>query len=459
MNLENKKVLLVGLGILGGGLSMAKYLIKNGARLTITDLRPKDILDPMIKQLPETIKYTLGKHLESDFDKAEIIIFNPAVPHNSQWVKYARKNKKEYYNDYTFFLKNVREQNPNALIIGITGTRGKTTTASWASHLIPGSILGGNIPERNLLKIMNKKASIFVLELSSFQLEYADDKHLSPDIAAVTNIYIDHLNRYKNFEKYRDIKLNIFVNQTENDALVLNYAEKSTKEALSHKPKAHLFFVSQKPLSKKKNGLFFDGDEIIYQYKGVRTSATKIKGMAPHEKANLLTAMMLAHLAGTEGKEINRLIKDLPQPVFRQQQVLKNRNFTVINDSAGTNPDATIAAIEKFKGGKNFILITGGTDKELDFSGLAQKIKKEVSPDNLFLLEGSGTNLLASELASRSFESMAAYENLEDIVDIISQKYSKGTVVFSPASASFEKFKNEFDRGQKFNKLVKKYFS
>jgi len=458
MEIRNKKVLLVGLGILGGGLSMAKYLIKEGAKLTVTDLRDKSVLKGMTEKLPSTIKYTLGKHLQSDFDKADIVIFNPAVPYASEWVRYCRKHKKVFYNDYTFFLENLRTANPSALIIGITGTRGKTTTAMWAHHLIPRSVLGGNIPDKNLLKIMKKKTNVFVLELSSFQLEYATKKHQSPDIAVLTNVYVDHLNRYKKFDKYRDIKFNIFKNQDSNDALILNVDEKIAKEALATEPRGNLFYISQKRLPENKNGLYFEGDDIIYQYSGQGTKAITIKGLAPHEKANLLSAMLMAHLAGTEGKEINRLIKTLPQPLFRQQVIFKNKNFTIVNDSAGTNPDATIAAIEKFKDKKNFVLISGGTDKELEFNELAKKISKDVHPDNLFLLEGSGTDALLKELSNLRHEEIAPYQTLEDIIDVVSEKYSNGTIVFSPACASFEKFKNEFDRGQKFNKLVKKYF-
>lgn len=459
MNLKNKKVLLVGLGILGGGFSMAKYLISEGAKLTITDLRDKKTLDPMIKKLPSGIKYTLGVHKESDFEKANIIIFNPAVPFTSPWVKLAKKLKKDFYNDYTFFLKNLEEINPNALIIGITGTRGKTTTAMWANHLIPGSVLGGNIPEKNLLKIMAKKTEVFVLELSSFQLEYASARTKSPNISALTNLYVDHLNRYKTFEKYRDVKFNIFKNQTKNDVLILNKDEKITKEIQEKKPKAQLFYISQKALAKSLNGLYFENDEIIYQFEGKRVLATKFKGLAPHEKSNLLTAMLIAHLVGVDGKDINSLLKDLPTPIFRQQLVLNNQNYKIINDSAGTSPEATVAAIEKFKNDKNFVLVTGGTNKDLDFRILSKKIASDVRPQNLFLLEGSGTELLLKYLRKYPmFKEAVPYQNLEDIIDIISQEYSKATIVFSPGCASFEKFKNEFDRGEKFNKLVKKYF-
>lgn len=438
---------------------MAKFLIKEGAILTITDLRDRKTLTPMINKLPKGIKYTLGEHKKEDFENSDIILFNPAVQFTSPWVKLTQKLKKEYFNDYTFFLKNLENINPQALIVGITGTRGKTTVSMWVNHLITESVLGGNIPERNLLKIMNKKTDVFVLELSSFQLEYANSRTRSPNIAVFTNLYVDHLNRYKTKTKYRDVKFNIFKYQDQHDVLVLNKDEKVTKEILAQKPKSQIFYTSLKPLLKTDNGLFFEGDKIIYQFEGKKTVATTTLGLAPHEKSNLLAAMLVAHLVGVDGKDINKRIKDLPTPIFRQQIILSTKNFTVVNDSAGTSPEATIAAFEKFKDYPNFILITGGTNKDLVFEDLAKKIANDVNPDNLFLLEGSGTDLFIKTLARhKGFEDLTPYENLEDIVDVVSEEFDKGTILFSPGCASFEKFKNEFDRGEKFNKLVKKYF-
>jgi UDP-N-acetylmuramoylalanine--D-glutamate ligase len=259
-------------------------------------------------------------------------------------------------------------------------------------------------------------------------------------------------------EKYRDVKFNIFKNQTEQDVLVLNYDEPVTKLALKEKPKSKLFFVSLSPLPKDLNGLYFDNDKAIYQFEGKRTKATSIMGLAPHERSNLLTAMLVAHLMGVPGQQIVEGIKDLPKPKFRQEIIFKDNNFTIVNDSAGTSPDATIAAIEKFRG-KDLVLVTGGADKDLDFKELAKKITENVKPENLYLLEGSATKKLIKELTKLLYISeVAEYENLEDIIDVISQEYTKGTVLLSPGSASFEKFKNEFDRGEAFNKLVEKYF-
>lgn len=464
MQLKNKKILLVGLGIQGGGFSAAKYFISRGAKLTITDLRKKEELKEMIaklKKIDPSIKYTIGEHKESDFKNADVIVFNPAVPATSPWVAFAAKLGKPYFNDYTFFLNEIssRKSDQKPIIIGITGTRGKTTITNWTHYLIPGSAMGGNVLNKNLYEMLKSKAKVLVLELSSFQLEFDKTSKYSPNIAILTNVYVDHLNRYKSLNEYKKIKLSIFRNQTEDDALILNLDEEVTKEALAKKPKSNLFFVSKKQLPKDKNGMYFKGDDINYQFEGKVSKVTKFPGLAPHEKTNLLSAMLTAHVMGIDGKEIVSRIKSLPTPDYRQQEVFNNKKIKIINDSAGTSPDATIAAIEKFKSEKNFILISGGTNKELDYQNLAKKIAIDVKPENLFLLAGSGTNLLLKELSKIVKEEIVPYDNLEDIVDIVSQEFTTGAIVFSPGGASFEKFKNEYDRGAKFNSLAKKYFS
>lgn len=439
---------------------MAQYLLSKNAVLKITDLRGKEDLKDTIKILPENISYTLGRHEKTDFEWADLIIFNPAVSYFSEWVELAKKLKKPFYNDYTFFLENIKTKNPGALIIGVTGTRGKTTVATWASQLIPDAYLAGNIPESNLLSAIEKKADVYVLELSSYQLEYVNNSHRTPNIAVLTNVYVDHLNRYGNLKKYKEVKFNIFNNQTGKNALILNYDEAIVQEIMVQKPRAKVYFVSLSPLPHDANGMYFDGDDIYLQQQVQRAKVITKTGLAPHEKHNLLMAMLCAHLTGVEGTEIAKRVQNLENPKLRQELILKNKNFAVYNDSAGTSPEATIAAIEKFKNYPNFVLITGGTNKELDFKNLSKKIVTDIKPENLFLLEGSATTKLIKELTPLIYISgVVPYENLEDILDVISQEYDNATVVFSPGAASFEKFKNEFDRGAKFTALAKKYLN
>jgi UDP-N-acetylmuramoylalanine--D-glutamate ligase len=526
--IKNKKVLIFGLGILGGGSEAVRWFYKKGAKLIITDKKTKKELLPSIKKLKKIkAKYVLGKHRFEDIDSSDIVYFNPGVSYKSEWVQYAKEKGKEIVNDCYLFFKYAKGD-----IIAITGTRGKTTTTTWIYELLtqvfniypnnrpnrlpeyqpndniypndnrikrfgPDSgevfgqnsgnenifgnnlgkvfvqysgrniLLGGNQPEKSLFKILDKtkENSISVLEISSFQLEFYEKNLKAPKISIITNIYNDHLNRYSSFEEYASVKAKIFQNQTENDYLILNLDNDWTNFFLSLKPKSQVYFVSLKKKPPKgiyvKNEKVFIKDEKEYQIFPIK----KFKEIyGEHNFYNLLFAVLAVYLylkskniknPQNKIKKLKNFILNLKTPEFRQEIVYKDKNLMIVNDSAATSPDATINAIERFKKYKNLILITGGTDKNLDFKDLAKKIKKEIKPRNLILLNGSATKKLIEEL--RKIKYPLIEENIfEDLREAVKRAfYHEGLILFSPASASFEKFKNEFDRGKKFNKIIK----
>jgi UDP-N-acetylmuramoylalanine--D-glutamate ligase len=522
---KGKKVLIFGLGLLGGGIEAAKWFYKNGAKLIITDKKTKKELLPSIKRLKKIkAKYILGKHRFEDIDSSDIIYFNPGVSYKSEWVNYAREKGKEAVNDCYLFFKYAKGD-----IIAITGTRGKTTTTTWIYELLRkflknNVLLGGNQPERSLFKILDKtkENTVSVLELSSFQLEFyptadergfkhgltridietADehgfntDKHgfiKAPKIAIITNIYNDHLNRYSGFEEYASVKARIFQNQTKEDFLILNLDNDWTKFFLKLKPKSQVYFVSLKKKPPKgiyiKNDKVFIKDEKEYQIFPIK----KFKEIyGEHNLYNLLFALLTFYLylksknvknPQNKIKKLKNFIFSLKTPKFRQEIIYQSKNLMIVNDSAATSPDATINALERFKKYENLILITGGTDKNLDFKDLAKKIKKEIKPENLILLNGSATKKLIEELRKLKYPLIEEniFEDLKEAIRHGLMRISEridvdsklnGTnknnpyrsvlnpyisvLLFSPASASFEKFKNEFDRGEKFNKIVRK---
>jgi UDP-N-acetylmuramoylalanine--D-glutamate ligase len=297
-----------------------------------------------------------------------------------------------------------------------------------------------------------------VLELSSFQLEYADENSASPHIAVITNIYNDHLNRYGKFDVYAKMKFNIFRNQTADDFLILNADEDITKEILKKKPKSKIYYVSHKPLPKNMQGLYFSDNSIYLKHSDGTKMVLKKTGFSRHEKANLLCALLCAHLSNVSWEVMKTKLHDLPIAPLRQEIIVNNNKLKVVNDSAGTSPDATIAAIEKFGEEDDFVLISGGTDKDLDFSALAEKINDNVPPKNLYLLTGNGTDKLVKELKNHQYVTKNIHNNLAKLVKEVAKNHETGTIVFSPGGASFEKFKNEYDRGRKFNLLARKYF-
>jgi UDP-N-acetylmuramoylalanine--D-glutamate ligase len=468
LKFKDKKVLIFGLGLLGGGIEAAKWFYKNGAKLIITDKKTKKELLTSIKKLKKIkAKYVLGKHRFEDIDYSDIVYFNPGVSYKSEWVSYAKEKEKEVVNDCYLFFKYAKEN-----IIAITGTRGKTTTTTWIYELLrkflgKKVLLGGNQPEKSLFKILDKikEDTISVLEISSFQLEFYEKNLKAPKIAIITNIYNDHLNRYSDFKEYAEVKAKIFQNQTEEDFLILNLDNDWANFFLSLKPKSQVYFVSLK--KKPKKGIYIK-DEKVFIRDERESQIFPIKKFkeiyGEHNLYNLLFAILTVYLylkskniknPQDNIKKLKNFILNLKTPEFRQQIIYKDKNLMIVNDSAATSPDATINAIERFKKYKNLILITGGTDKNLDFKDLAKKIKKEIKPENLILLNGSATKKLIEEL--RKIKYPLIEENIfEDLRGAVKRVFhNTGLILFSPASASFEKFKNEFDRGKKFNKIIK----
>lgn len=457
---KGKKILLVGLGILGGGVATARFLIKHGASLKITDMRDKKTLIHSIKKLPKTIHYTLGKHLKKDFNDADIIVANPAVPRFGEWIIYAEKKGKKILNDLTLFLSVLPK---GKKYIAVTGTRGKTTTTLWINHFIKKSIIGGNIPEAGPLAVIYKKGNPFVLETSSFQLEYITRGIPAPSVALITNIYQDHLNRHKTMEAYIEAKAKIFLNQTEEDHLVLNFDNIHTKNFLTLKPKSKLFFFSCRPLPRGINGLFVSKGVIYHASHGKHTRLFKSPFLTSFENQNFLGALLVSYLytkLWPSLKEINTL----PNAPMRREVIIKRKGLMVINDSAGTSPDATIALLEVYTkvSKRQKVLISGGTNKQLDFSLWAKKISQSILPENLFLLEGSATAEMIKELHFYNFwktnESPRVFKNLKDLLFCVSEMKNISVVLFSPSSASFEKFRNEFDRGNTFSRIARKVF-
>jgi UDP-N-acetylmuramoylalanine--D-glutamate ligase len=482
---ENKKVLIFGLGILGGGLSSVEFFIKNKSFLRITDLRDYQDLKKVIKKIdkiaqkfnyPYKITYILGKHRQEDFDWAEIIVVNPAISYKNQLLKYAQNKKKIIVNDcYLFFSQSKGD------FIAFTGTRGKTTTTLWTYELFKKFLtqkvlLGGNQPNKSLLKILEKtnNNSISILEISCFQLEFMTKKLKAPKIAGITNIYEDHLNRYQSLTEYATIKSKIFLNQKKNDYLILNYDNLWKNFFLQLKPKSQVYFISFHKLPKKINGLFIDKNYFVIKNQKVslKISIKKVKDkLGKHNLYNLMMATLSLYLycqdknLNFDYQKIEKFLPFLKTPNFRQEIIYQNKNLTVVNDSASTAPQATIEALERFaKKFNNIILIVGGTDKNLNFQKLALYLKQKIKPKNLLIVQGSGSLKLINELEKIKYQ--VKKENLfDDLKKAIKnsfqlfKKNKKNIIIFSPGAASFEKFKNEFDRGQKFNRFIKSYLN
>jgi len=409
---KNKRVVVMGLGLIGGGVGVVKFFAKRGAKLLVTDLRTKKELKPSLEKLKGLpIKFVLGKHRKEDFINADLIVKNPGVAPDSPYLKTAKKYKVPITTDIKLFFDLCKGQ-----IIGVTGTKGKSTTATLIYKFLktkyPDTVLAGNIGKTPLEALSRiKKRTKVVLELSSFELE---DLKKSPHIAVITNLFPDHLNRYKNFKEYIKAKKSIFKYQTKNDILILNkdnfYTRKLAKEVESR-----VYFFS--------------------------------------EESKNEAAILTAKLFRIPQKNIEKVLSNFKGLPNRQEFVLEKEKVKYFNDTAATTPQSVILAIRDFK--KRFpesclILIAGGQDKGLDYKQLANEIRKSVK--HLILLPGTASDKLAKELGSFKIIRAKSMKGAVKKAQNLAQK--EDIVLLSPGAASFNLFKNEFDRGEQFRKAA-----
>lgn len=456
---KNKRVLLFGLGLLGGGVATANWFIKQGAKVTITDLKSKEELAPSLKALKGKFELRLGKHERDDIDAADIIVLNPGVSVYHELIRYALRRGKPVINEATIFYTSFKGE-----IIGITGTRGKTTTTQWTAHLLKAKnkvIVAGNSPEHPFLEMLSKAADIAVTEMPSFQSELFEDFDRKPDIAIITNIFQDHFNRYKNYRDYVKTKAHLFSHQSSRQHLILNYDNTWTPYLLTIPHKSQAWFFSVQALPKDLDGIYWSGGLLMFQTAGKSKEVLDLKGFVSnwgtHNIENLMAAALAAHIEGIAWENIQARIKTLPAIPFRQEIIFESSKLTVVNDTTATSPEGCIAAVKRF-GTSSTILITGGTDRELTFINWAKIIPNYIHPENIIMLEGSATKKMLKSLKAHA-EDVTVEDTLKACVETAlkrAKKFGKATILFSPASKSFEKFTNEFDRGRQFTALIKK---
>lgn len=464
MNFKDKKVLVFGLGLLGGGVATTNWLLKQGAKVTVTDPLGSDRLAASIAQIEGEVEFRLGDtQSDADYQNADIVIVNPAFPPSNPWVQLARKLGKPITNEAIIFYDLFRGR-----VVGVTGTRGKTTTTHWTNHFLKSvfqSTMAGNSSENPFLKILDEqdKYAIAVAETPSYHLEFFGPEVRAADIAVVTNIYKDHINFHGSVGGYADAKMNIFKWQKPDQQVILNYDNEWTDKILSNPPSANVWlFSAAEKLPELQSGLFAYQDKAWFQeskkLSDVLSLADFAKEHGQHNLENLLASALTAHLAGVPWKNIQASIASLPKVPFRQEIIFESDKLKVINDTTATSPDGTIQALKRF-GSPHTILITGGTDRDLDFADLARELPEYIRPDNLVLLAGSATDKIRAALGDWG-DNVPVHDTLEECTRVAFEKarsYDRSVILFSPASKSFEKFKNEFDRGNQFNELVKQW--
>ena len=481
-----KTVLVMGLGRFGGGVDVARFAHAAGAKVIVTDLASAEQLSNSLNQLRDLdgIEFHLGSHDPADFEQADIIVANPAVPVDNKFLQIARQANRFVTSQINIFF----ELCP-AKIIGITGANGKSTTASLTAHLLSSTVpdnviaspsttlrinsakqsqttqyairntqyenvwLSGNIGNQPLLTTIDKIGpdDLVVLELSSFQLEQLAEIQKAPDVALLTNLTPNHLDRHGTFTNYCTAKENIFKFQKPGD----------------NRPAVSIFNAEDKIAAewfeKYKNDtgricIKFSADDVSDELQKCFT----LSGRA--NRSNLAAAIAIAKYFGAEDDRIKCCLPSFKALPHRLELIEQINGVCWYNDSKATTPEGAITALDAFD--RPTIIIAGGYDKGIPFDELGEKIAEKAKAA---ILIGTTAPKIASAINNAKMSLRAKRSNLKprdtkidlinsltEAVQLANQLAVTGDVVLlSPACASYDMFENYEHRGQEFIKLVR----
>ncbi len=460
-DLKNKRITIMGLGLNQGGLGVARFLVKAGAHILITDLKTEEELGPSLKKLKDfDVKYALGQHREEDFINTDLVIQNPAVPHHSKYLKIARKYKIPIKTDLDLFFQLCPSKN----IIAVAGTKGKSTVSQLIYYIFKGAqkdtILAGNIGI-SVLDILEKitPQTWLILEISTWQMEGIKDHKFRPQTAVLTNILPDHLDRYLHFKEYARSEKLIFKYQNQKDNLVVNYDNKETIK-IKKETRVPIYWFSAK--EKIEPGCYLENDKLFFQLEEHKIAFAKISDLTLpglHNLENILAASTVGFIHNIPGEIILKTLKNFPGIPYRLEFIGQFRGIKFYNDSCATTPEATLAALGSFPE-QPIILILGGKDKKLNYENFGIAIGKNKEIKKIILLQhpayDASQKILSVLKKHLESEEVVQTSNLKVGVEIALQQAQKNDLILlSPAAASFGMFKNEFDRGDQFNKIVK----
>ncbi len=483
-----KYVIVMGLGLHGGGIAVTEWLYAQGAHVCVTDLRDENDLLPSVRAVqnfckdfllehPEkkvfSVEWVLGEHRSEEMARADLIVQNPGVPFDSPYLFLARSAGVPVENEATLFLL-LTQKTPK---ICVTGTRGKSTTTALIyemlrttyTHALCGGIAGAGIENFFSLidRVLEHEAQdIFdpvVMEVSSYQLELFSRQTVAPHISVVTNIFSDHLNRHKTLDIYTETKENIVRFQSADDHAIFNYDGVQTR-AMGRRYDGGIRWWFSRIQTFDGPGLFLlpdvSGDPsrrmICIREKNGSVQEVCFVGESPlkgeHAIENILAASCVARCAGVSVEGIVIAIKAFHGLPSRQEKIANIFGRIWINDTTATSPDATIAALRVFgdPDTMRIILITGGSDKDLDFTELALSIMRYVK--SIVFLSGTATPRIIDAIHRAGFSGASTYVNSmhDAVISAWNSSCAGDTILLSSGCASFGMFIHEFDRGEQF---------
>jgi UDP-N-acetylmuramoylalanine--D-glutamate ligase len=442
-----KRIVILGAGESGVGTALLAQ--QRGFDVFVSDASLINV-DYKSELITNNIDFEEGIHTKEKIFTADLVMKSPGIPEKNELVKELRKREIEIISEIEF----AYQFKEDSKIIAITGSNGKTTTTAMVYHICKEGGLNcamvGNIGYSFARQVVEEPKKVYVVEVSSFQLD--DIKTFRPDVAILTNITEDHLDRYEyNFENYIKSKFNIIKNQTRNDVFIYNADDETTVKFLN------IFLNSTNPLpiSMRKSlpqGAYITNAEmhIKWQKEEMTMSVDDFAVKGKHNQYNTMAAGLSAVVMDIRKEKIRDAVQTFESLEHRMETVATIKGVEFINDSKATNTNSTWYALESMT--KPTILILGGVDKGNDYSFLTDLVKEKVKAivclgiDNRKIHEAFGNDVGL----------MVNTTSAKDAVQAAFHFANKGDVVLlSPACASFDLFKNYEDRGKQFKEAVK----
>lgn len=449
MNFEGKKVLVCGMA--RSGVSAAQCLYELGARVTISDSKAEEKLAEALQPLEGMdIRRCLGDQAQpADLESYDLAVTSPGIPMQAPILRAVQAAGVPLIGELE-----LGAQVSRAPLYAVTGTNGKTTTTTLIGEIFRNlgktTYVVGNIGYPfTACALRCGEEDVAVAEVSSFQLETITTFH--PHIAVMCNITEDHLNRHGTMEEYIRVKERIFENMGQGDYAVLNLDDPIVRGMAERIPCAPAFFSRRQEV---ETGAYLEGEEVVFSLNGHKKRvlrADEIRIPGEHNLENALAATALTMLAGVPAPVVRHTLKTFPGVEHRIETVRTVEGVTYINDSKGTNVDASIRAVRAMK--VPTVLLAGGYDKHTDFLPLAREIL--ASKIHTVVVLGDTAEQIERALRAVGFESILHAKTFEEAVLLARSCAREGeNVLLSPACASFDMFQDYEERGRVFKEIV-----
>jgi len=454
--IKDRKIMVVGLG--RTGISLCKFLVRQGAKVTVTDHKSRAELSTALEQLEGLeMEYDLGGHTPKKFLEQELIILSPGVSPFIKIFEYSKNHGVKVTGEFEFCSWFVKEP-----AIAITGTNGKTTTTHLIYKMLKESgvkvWVGGNYGQPLVEYLLaGEKADVLVLEVSSFQLEHCE--RFNPQNIIFTNLAEDHMDRYKFMEDYVNAKRRIFLNTNQATTSILNADDNAVIE-LARDPavqRGRIFYFSQKK-SLEPQIMNIGGVVGVNKELKVRTSSEieyfslkNLRAKGSHMVENFMAALLASREHGAKKEAIQKIIDTFKGISHRLEYVRRVGGVEFYNDSKATNVHSVKRALDAFK--ENVILIMGGKDTNLSYESLSEHVRRKVKT---LILYGEAKERINRDVGDACETFLIG--TFEEAVLIAYQKSRIGDVVLmSPGCSSFDIFDSYIERGNYFKEIVKNF--